>query len=145
MTLTLTTTPISIKDDKMNCFEKFPVLPYGRTVQHWEVLKAGKKLFTKSDKQLPANRTTFDALLTSELDVKRSVFQGGYIWRQALVRLSTIPLPVSWGWRQRESGSYEPKWTTLVILNWVARLSMGCQYVSKGEQALTNYRTHQFF
>jgi len=88
---------------------------------------------------------TFDALLTSELDVKRSVFQGGYIWRQALVRLSTIPLPASWGWRQRESGSYEPKWTTLVILNWVARLSMGCQYVPKGEQALTNYRTHQFF
>jgi len=55
--MTLTTTPVSIQDDKMNCFERFLVLPYGRTGQHLEVHKAGKQLFTKRDKQRPANCT----------------------------------------------------------------------------------------
>ena len=142
--MTLTTTPVSIQDDKMNCFERFLVLPYSRTGQHLEVHKAGKKLFTKRD-SVQRIAPTFDALLTSELDVKRSVFQGGYIWRQTLVTLSTIPSPASWGWRQTESGSYEPTWTTLVILNRVARLSIGCQYVSKEEQALTHSTTCKFF
>jgi len=138
--MTLITTPVSIQDDKINCFERFLVLPYGRTSKHLEVHKAGKKRFTKRD-SVQRIAPTFDALLTSELDMKRSVFQGGYIWRQALVRLSTIPSPASWGWRKAESGCYEPNWTTLVILNQAARLSMECQYVSKGEQALTHSTT----
>ena len=142
--MTLTTTPVNIQDDKMNCFERFLVLPYGRTGQHLEVNKAGKKLFTKRD-SVQRIAPTSDALLTSELDVKRSVFQGGYIWRQALVTLSTIPSSASWGWRQTECGFYEPKWTTLVILKRVARLSMWCQYVSKGKHALTHSTTCKFF
>ena len=69
--MTLTTTPVSIQDDKMNFFERFLVLPCGRTGQHLEVNKAGKKLFTKRD-SVQRIAPTFDPLLTSDLDVKRS-------------------------------------------------------------------------
>jgi len=46
--VTLINTPVSIQDDTMHCFERFVVLPYGRTGPYSEVNEARKKLFTKS-------------------------------------------------------------------------------------------------
>ena len=107
--VTLTTTPVNIQDDTMHCIERFVVLLYDRTSPYTDVNEARKKLFAKrnSVQRIPP---TYDAL---EQHVKRSVFQGGYVWGQVLVPQPVLPSPTSWGWRQTEDGSYEPLWTTL--------------------------------
>ena len=74
--VTLTTTPVNIQDDTMHCIERFVVLLYDRTSPYTDVNEARKKLFAKrnSVQRIPP---TYDAL---EQHVKRSVFQGGYVW-----------------------------------------------------------------
>ncbi|KAK3857509.1 hypothetical protein Pcinc_036238 [Petrolisthes cinctipes] len=93
----------------MHCIERFVVLLYDRTSPCMDVNEARKKLFAKrnSVQRIPP---TYDAL---EQHMKRSVFQGGYVWGQVLVLQPLLPSPTSWGWRQTEDGSYEPLWTTL--------------------------------
>jgi hypothetical protein len=93
----------------MHYIERFVVLLYDRTSPYMGINEARKKLFAKrnSVQRIPP---TYDAL---EQHMKRSLFQGGYVWGQVLVPQPVLPSPTSWGWRHTEDGSYEPLWTTL--------------------------------
>ena len=108
--LTLATLPVNIQDDTLHYIEMFVVLLYDRTSPYMNVNEARKKLFAKrnSVQRIPP---TYDAL---EQHMKRSVFQGVYVWGQVLVPQPVLPSPTSWGWRQTEDGSYEPICTTLL-------------------------------
>ncbi|KAK3886005.1 hypothetical protein Pcinc_009832 [Petrolisthes cinctipes] len=82
---------------------KFVVLLYDRTSPYMDVNEARKKLFAKRN-SVQRSPPTYDAL---EQHMKRSVFQGGYVWGQVLVPQPVLPSPTSWGDRQTEDGSYE--------------------------------------
>ena len=48
-----------------------------------------------------------------EQHVKRTVYQGGYVWGQSLIANPVLPSPTSWGWIKTSDDLYVPNWTIL--------------------------------
>ena len=48
-----------------------------------------------------------------EQHVKRTVYQGGYVWGQSLIANPVLPSPTSWGWMKTSDDLYVPNWTIL--------------------------------
>ena len=44
---------------------------------------------------------------------KRAVYQGGYVWGQALARCPFIPSPEIYGWQKSATQGWQPFWTLL--------------------------------
>ena len=109
--LTLSFTPPSIPEETMRVVERFVILMYDKTSRCSDIDKARRKLFAKRLKaeQIPP---TLDAL---EQFLRRAVYQGGYVWAQALLAQPVLPSPTEWGWTKDDDGVYVPKWTTLPL------------------------------
>lgn len=88
--------------------ERFTVLLYDRTSRLTTVNEARQELFSKKARTLENIPPTQASLLQH---IKRAVFQGCYIWGQALLKQPTIPSPSRWGW-QLENDRWVPFWTT---------------------------------
>ena len=91
--------------------ERFVILMYDETSRYTDIDKARRKMFAKRLKaeQIPP---TFDAL---EQHLRRAIYQGGYVWVQALLLQPVLPSPTGWGWTNNDNGVYVPKWTTLPL------------------------------
>ena len=98
-----------IAEEWMSTLERFVVLLYDRTSSSSSVNEARKQLFTRKARNFDALPPTRDSLLEH---VKRTAYQAGHIWGQALVPNPPIPSPQDWGWIL-ESGEWRPFWTTL--------------------------------
>ena len=90
----LSTAPDHIDEDAKHTIERYIILLYDRTSTATDINKAHCKLFAKrSNVQLIP--PTSAAL---KQHVRRAVYQGGYVWGQALVPAPTLPSPTDWGW-----------------------------------------------
>ena len=109
--LSLSFTPHSIPKETVKVIERFVILMYDKTSRCTDIDKARRKMFAKRLKaeQIPP---TFDAL---EQHLRRAIYQGGYVWVQALLLQPVLPSPTGWGWTNNDNGEYVPKWTTLPL------------------------------
>ena len=117
-------TPHSIPEKTMNIIERFVILMYDKTSRWTDIDKARRKIFAKRLKaeQIPPT----DAL---EQHLRRAVYQGDYVWAQALLTEPVLPSPTGWGWTKDGNGVYVPKWTTLPLAAEVCNklLCCGCK------------------
>ena len=69
-----------------------------------------------------------------EQHLRRAVYQGGYVWAQALLAKPVLPSPTEWGWTKDDDGVYVPKWTTLPLATEACYelVSCGCKKGAKG-------------
>ena len=101
---TLMTDPSELNDDCMSVLEAFIVLLYDRTCTENTVNLARKHIFItkgRSMDNLPPPRA---ALSSTQ---KRAVYQGGYVWGQALVRCPFIPSPETYGWQKSATQGWQ--------------------------------------
>ena len=98
-----------IEDDWMTLLERFVVLMYDRTSNSKDVNEARMQFFTRNSRKFDAIPPTQDALLQH---VKRTAYQAGPIWGQALKPSPIIQSPQHWGW-VLDDGDRRPLWTTL--------------------------------
>ena len=91
-----------IAEEWMSTLERFVVLLYDRTSSSSSVNEARKQLFTRKARNFDALPPTRDSLLEH---VKRTAYQAGHIWGQALMPNPPIPSPQDWdGYRKVASG-----------------------------------------
>lgn len=109
MHIALSSSPTSIHDDWMQVLERYVILLYDRTSSCLTVEEAQKQLFTRKSRRFDSIPLTRDALLQ---DVKRTAYQAGHIWGQALIASPLVPSPQLWGWIT-DSREWRPLWTTL--------------------------------
>ena len=107
--LRLTDAPAELTTEDISVIQRFVVLLYGRTCELSTVNEARRHLFAQGSRSLEHIPPTQGALLQH---CKRAVYQGGYIWGQALVPDPTLPSPANWGWRHDGDG-WQPHWTDL--------------------------------
>ena len=107
--LSLTSLPEVISDACMGVIERFAVLLYDRTSNLTEVNEARQELFSKKSRTLDKIPPTKAALLQH---TKCSVYQGGYVWAQALLKQPVLQSPSEWGWQYNDN-FWTPVWTTL--------------------------------
>ena len=81
--------PSELNDDCMSVLKAFFVLLYDRTYTETTVNMARKHIFTTKGRSMDNLPPTRAALLQH---TKRAVYQGGYVWGQALVRCPINPL-----------------------------------------------------
>ena len=93
--IALSSSPTAIHDDWMQALERYVVLLYNRTSSCLTVDEAWKQLFTRKSRRLDSIPPTRDALLQH---VKRTAYQAGHIWGQALIASPLVPSPRHWGW-----------------------------------------------
>lgn len=93
--IALSSSPTSIHDDWMQVLERYVILLYDRTSSCLTVEEAQKQLFTRKSRRFDSIPLTRDALLQ---DVKRTAYQAGHIWGQALIASPLVPSPRHWGW-----------------------------------------------
>lgn len=93
----------------LEILERFVVIMYDRTCMAVHVNEARLELFSKKGKSYSDIPPTKEALL---LHVRRSTFQGGFIWGQSTVCQPFIPSPVERGWTKKY-GVWQVKWITL--------------------------------
>ena len=91
--LSLSSMPFSIPEETMKIIERLVILRYDKTSRCTDIDKARRKMFAKRLKaeQIPP---TFDAL---EQHLRRAIYQGGYVWAQALLKQPVVPSPTGWG------------------------------------------------
>ena len=87
---TLLTDPSELNDDYMSVLEAFVVLLYDRTCTETTVNLARKHILTTKGRSMDNLPPARAALLQH---TKRTVYQGGYVWGQTLVRCPFIPSP----------------------------------------------------
>ena len=107
--LKLSCAPSKIPEDVMLIIERFVILLYDKTSTCTDIDKARQTLFTKRTnvKAIPPTRAAL------EQHVKRTVYQGGYVWGQSLIANPVLPSPTSWGWMKTSDDLYVPNWTIL--------------------------------
>ena len=76
-----------------------------------------KYLFTKKGRRLEGLPSTRDA---PEQHVKRTVYQGGYVWGQATALKPSLPEPINWGGTLGEKAAAKG-WSTVVVRRVVAK------------------------
>ena len=76
----------------MKIVERFVILMYDKTSRCTDIDKARRQMFAK---QLKAEQIspTFDAW---EQQLRRAIYQGGYVWAQALLTQPVLPSPTGW-------------------------------------------------
>ena len=102
--------PWELNDDCMSVLGAFVVLLYDRTCTETIVDLAKKHMFTTKGRSID-NFPPTRAALTQH--TKRTVYQGGYVWGQALVRCPFIPSPETYSWQKRATQGWQPFWTLL--------------------------------
>lgn len=105
----LATNPQTVSDQDMAELERFVVLLYSRTCPNSRVNDARQTLFAQSSRTLE-NIPPSQAALAEHM--KRTTFQAGFIWGQALVPIPVLPSPCEWGWT-RNDYRWTPVWTSL--------------------------------
>ena len=93
----------------MPTIERFVCLMYHPTSTKMEVNECRRNLFTKQGRQLEGLPLTKEAL---KQHTRRAVYQGAYVWSQALTALQNLPNPEVWGW-VRENNTLSPMWSVL--------------------------------
>ncbi|GFO12519.1 hypothetical protein PoB_003902400 [Plakobranchus ocellatus] len=106
----LLTDPSTFNDDCMSVLEAYVVLLYDHTCTETTVDSARKNIFTTKDRSMDNIPPTKAALLQH---TKRAIYQGGYVWGQALVRCPVIPSPNTHGWQKSGGQGWQPFWTLL--------------------------------
>lgn len=94
--VSLSSMPVSISTEILDRLQRFVVLLYDRTCQYTQVNETRKMLFAKG-RQLDRIPPTEAALREH---VKRSAYQAGFCWGQALVAQQQLPSPGAWGWEK---------------------------------------------
>ena len=117
--LSLSFMPHCIPKETMKIIERFVILKYDKTSRCTDIDKARRKMFAKRLKaeQIPP---TFDAL---EQHLRRAIYQGGYVWVQALLLQPVLPSPTGWGWSNNDNGAYVP---TLALNIKIVGVSPSC-------------------
>ena len=128
---TLLTEPSELNDDCMSVLEAFVVLLYGRTCTETTVDLARKHIFTIKGRSMDNLPPTRAALLQH---TKRAVYQGGYVWGQALVRCPCILSPETYGWQKSATQGWQPFWTLLpeAVASCSELLKCGCKKGCRG-------------
>lgn len=103
---------LTVVEECLPAIERFVILLYDSTGSANNVNTARKQLFCKKKNVAVTMHDippTQDALRQHLL---RAVYQGGFVWAQALVPMQTLPEPSDWGWLLVEN-QWEPRWMTL--------------------------------
>lgn len=95
--------------------------------------EACEDLFTRHSRSLDNIPPTSNALLQH---TKRTVYQGGYCWVQALVVSPCLPSPADFGWTRCEDEGdqkWQPLWSTIMPASKACQelLKCGCN-IEKG-------------
>ena len=127
----LSQAPECITENEFLAVERFVILLYDRTSHLVRVNDARRVLFSHKGRSMENIPPTRAAL---EEHLKRTVFQGGHIWGQALFPQPTIPDPYNWGWTRDMSNALTPLWTSLppASQSCMALLSCGCKQGCRG-------------
>lgn len=114
----------SIEDIKLALpsIERFVILLYDRGSTCVTVNEARKDLFTRKSRAIDSIPPTIDALA---LHVKRSIYQGSFVWGQTMTKIQSLPSPTDWGWQLVDS-MWEPHWTTLPSASKACRELIKC-------------------
>ena len=128
---TLMTDPSELNDDCMSVLEAFIVLLYDRTCTETTVNLARKHIFPpKADLWTTYHHQMQPCSSTQ----KRAVYQGGYVWGQALVRCPFIPSPETNGWQKTTTQGWQQFWTLLpeAVASCSELLKCGCKKGCRG-------------
>ena len=137
--LKLSSAPNDIPQEVMATIERFIMLLYDRTSTCTEIDTARRKLFAKRHNVQSIPSTT----ASLEEQVKRAVYQGGYV----LVSTPELPSTCKWGWSKTSEGDYELFWTCLTdegqsITELVScKCNKGCVGQCKCKKAQLQYTT----
>ena len=101
--------PEDLTPELIHKIERFVVLMYSKTCTLSRVNEARKELFTQFDRTIDNIPPTQHTLINH---LKRSVYQGSYIWAQALEPSPKLPSPEDWGYKSTPLG-WIPHWTDL--------------------------------
>ena len=128
--LSVTPQSITFPMDVFDVIQRFVVLLYSRTCDPNNVNEARKQLFSQGSRTLENILPTEAALFQHS---KRAVYQGGYVWGQALILSPDLPNPVDWGWVDKQH-NYVPFWTTLPEVSHVCSqlIKCGCKQTCTG-------------
>ena len=69
-----------------------------------KVNEARNDLFTRKSRAIDAIPPTDDAL---NLHLKRSIYQGSFVWGQIMEQIQSLPSAADWGWKMGER-TWEP-------------------------------------
>ena len=101
--------PEDLTPELIHKIERFVVLMYSKTSTLSRVNEARKELFTQFGRTIDNIPPTQGTLINH---LKRSVYQGSYIWAQALELSPNLPSPEYWGYKSTSLG-WIPHWTDL--------------------------------
>ena len=103
--------PANITSETQRLLERFVILLYDQTSSCTSVNQLRKELFTRGrsiDKIPPTSGTLLQ-------HVRRTAYQGGYIWGKSHEKSINPPEATNWGWQKDKSGRYNPLWSLLPI------------------------------
>ena len=101
--------PDNVDDACLDVIERFTILLYDRTCSLNKANEVRQVLFASKARSLENIPPTQAALFEH---IKRAVFQGAYVWGQALLKQPTLPSPSLWGWNL-ENSDWVHYWTSL--------------------------------
>ncbi|GFN95538.1 hypothetical protein PoB_002204400 [Plakobranchus ocellatus] len=106
--------------------EAYVVLLYDCTCTETTVDSARKNIFTTKNRSMDNIPPRKAALLQH---TKRAIYQGGYVWGQALVRCPVIPSPNTHGWQKSGGQGWQLFWTLLpeAVASCSELLKCGCK------------------
>ena len=108
--------------DAMPIIEQFVALMYKSTTMSKTVNEARRELFIKDSRNLENIPPTAASLYQHTL---RAAYVAGYVWRQALVAMPTLPNVENWGWKY-DGEIPKPYWTELPEATTVVRELIKC-------------------
>ena len=86
---------ITSESEVLHNIERFVILIYSKVCTLSRVNDARKELFAVSRRSMDNIPPTQGALIQH---IKRAVYQGSYLWAQALKTLPDVPSPKDWGY-----------------------------------------------
>ena len=116
-----------VTPDIINCLQKFVVLLYNKHLEVETVNEARRILFSQGTRTLENIPPTYGALLQH---IHRAAYQAGFVWRQALNPLPTLPSPSLYGWKEVD-GDWLINWTDLSEASDTCRELIKCRCKKK--------------
>ena len=101
---------VDLVDQVMPILEQYVTIMYDRTSTCMKVNDARRDLLSRKGRDIEAIPPTLDAL---RQHAKRSTYQAGHCWGNALVPSPPFPCLSEWGWVKVANDMWAPLWMTI--------------------------------
>ena len=99
-----------LNDNMMALLERYVILAYDRVSTDTSITVARKHMYCRKRRKIDNIPPTFAAY---KQQVKRAIYQGGFVWGHALERDTHLPDPAQYGWTKKINGVWQPFWSEL--------------------------------